>query len=212
MEQQGYRNPNQNYSSSYNQYEGLYDQCGNDKIYFAAAYMRFSRDDGQTYDSSSIQTQTMMLEKFCEEHGFRIYGFYKDDGYTGLNFDRPDFQRMLRDIESGKVNLVVTKDLSRLGRDYIQTGNYIENYFVDKNIRYIAINDGVDTLKQDTDFVPFKNIFNNLYSRDISRKIKSAKHQRALRGMFITSYPPYGYKKNPEDKSRLIIDEKRERS
>ena len=99
----------------------------NGKFYNAALYMRFSRDDGQVSDSSSITTQKMMLEKFCQDNGFKIYDSYVDDGYTGMNFDRPDFQRLINDIESGKINLVITKDLSRLGRNYIQTGYYSEN-------------------------------------------------------------------------------------
>ncbi|GHU97932.1 resolvase [Clostridia bacterium] len=159
-------------------------------------------------DSSSIQTQKMMLEKHCKDNGYRIYDYYVDDGYSGTNFDRPDFQRLLNDIEDGKVNLVITKDLSRLGRDYIMTGYYMEIYFVEKRVRYIALNDGVDTLKADNDIAPFKNILNDMYAKDISRKVRTAKRQRALNGMFISSQAPYGYKKHPENKNKLIIDEK----
>ncbi|MCL2797559.1 MAG: recombinase family protein [Firmicutes bacterium] len=174
--------------------------------YRAALYLRFSRDDGKTADNSSIETQKMMLERYCEENGYTVHDVYKDDGYTGLNFNRPDFQRLLADIESGKVNLVITKDLSRLGRDYIQTGYYTEIFFPERSVRYIAINDGVDTLKADNDIAPFRNILNDMYSKDISRKVKSAKRQRAMKGYFINPQAPYGYRKDPANKNRLIID------
>ena len=177
------------------------------KQYNAALYLRFSKDDGKLSDNSSIVTQEMTLTRFCADNGYAVYDIYKDDGFTGLNYDRPDFQRLLGDIESGKVNLVITKDLSRLGRDYIQTGYYTEIYFAERNVRYIAVNDGVDTIKVDNDIAPFKNILNDMYSRDISRKIKAAIRQRAMKGMFINSHAPYGYKKHPEDKNRLAIDE-----
>lgn len=130
--------------------------------YSAAIYCRFSKDDGRAEDSSSIHTQKMMLEKYCMEQGYSIYEVYIDDGYSGLNYDRPDFQRLLNDIDSGKVNLVVTKDLSRLGRDYIQTGYYTDIYFQRKKVRYIAVNDNVDTQKADNDIAPFKNILNDM--------------------------------------------------
>ena len=175
--------------------------------YSAGLYLRFSKDDGKACDSTSIETQRMMLERYCQQNGLAIGDVYVDDGYTGLNFDRPDFQRLLGDIESGKINLVITKDLSRLGRDYIQTGHYIEIFFTERNVRYIAINDGVDTLNADNDIAPFKNILNDMYSKDISRKVKSAKHQRALRGLFIGPIAPYGYKKHPANKNQLIIDD-----
>ncbi|MDR1939644.1 MAG: recombinase family protein [Clostridiales bacterium] len=199
MEQQGYKNYDFNYDGL-----NLFDA----RSYNAALYLRFSKDDGQTCDSSSIETQKIMLKKYCKDNGYKIYDYYVDDGYTGLNFDRPDFQRLLKDIEAGKVNLVITKDLSRLGRDYIQTGHYIEIYFADNNVRYIAVNDNVDTAKPDgSEFMPFKNMFNNMYSKDISKKVKAAKRQRALNGMFINPQAPYGYKKHPENKNKLIVDE-----
>jgi DNA invertase Pin-like site-specific DNA recombinase len=150
----------------------------------------------------------MTLTKYCKDNGYKIHDYYIDDGYTGLNFDRPDFKRLLKDIEAGKINMVITKDLSRLGRDYIQTGHYVEIYFADNNIRYIAVNDNVDTIRPDSgEFMPFKNIFNNMYSRDISKKVKNAKRQRAYQGLFINPQAPYGYKKRPENKNKLIIDE-----
>ncbi|MCL2369671.1 MAG: recombinase family protein [Firmicutes bacterium] len=176
--------------------------------YNTALYLRFSRDDGTEYDSSSIESQKMQLEKYCKDNGYKVYDIYSDDGYTGLNFNRPDFQRMIADIEAGKINLVITKDQSRLGRDYIQTGYFVEMHFADYNVRYIAINDGADTSKpENADFMPFRNIINNMYSKDISRKTKSAKRQRALHGLFQHAYAPYGYKKDPNNKNKLIIDE-----
>jgi len=114
--------------------------------YSTAIYCRLSKDDGIDAESTSIGTQKMMLEKYCREQGYSIYDVYADDGYSGLNFNRPDFSRLLVDIDNGKINLIVTKDLSRLGRDYIQTGYYIEMHFSKKKIRYIAVNDGIDTL------------------------------------------------------------------
>jgi len=149
-----------------------------------------------------------MLEKYCRDNGYKVYDFYKDDGYTGLTFDRPDFQRLLKDIEAGKVNMVITKDQSRLGRDYIMTGFYTEIHFANHGVRYIAINDGADTANPaNSDFMPFRNIINNLYSKDLSRKVKSAKRQRAISGKLGRPCAPYGYKKDPNDNSKLIIDE-----
>ena len=176
-------------------------------FYNAGLYLRLSKDDDLAGDSSSIQTQRLMLERYCKDNGYNVYDYYVDDGYSGTNFNSPDFIRLLDDIESGKINMVITKDLSRLGRDYIQTGYYTEVYFINKNVRYIAINDGFDTNNPENDIAPFKNILNDMYAKDISRKVKSAKKQRALKGYFISPVSPYGYLKNPEDKNKLIIDE-----
>ena len=175
--------------------------------YSAGLYCRLSSDDGREGDSTSIQTQKLILTKWCEEQGIRVHDTYVDDGYSGTNFNRPDFKRLIEDIESGKVNMVITKDLSRLGRDYIQTGYYTEMYFPDKAVRYVAINDGVDTLKADNDIAPFKNILNDMFAKDISRKVKAAKRQRALQGMYIASQAPFGYKQHPDNINKLIIDE-----
>lgn len=177
------------------------------ELYKTAIYCRLSQDDKMEGDSSSIQTQKMMLENYANENGYIIKDFYVDDGYSGLNFNRPAFQRMLNDIDEGKINLVLTKDLSRLGRDYIMTGYYTEIYFSDKGVRYIAVNDGIDTNKDNNDIAPFKNILNDMYAKNISRKIKSAKRQRMYKGMFVASQAPYGYKSNPLNKNQLIIDE-----
>jgi len=182
--------------------------------YSAAIYCRLSKDDAPSRcgsadaESTSIGTQKTMLEKYCREQGFSICDVYVDDGYSGLNFNRPDFNRLLTDIDGGKVNLVVTKDLSRLGRDYIQTGYYLEIYFARKKIRYIAVNDNIDTLRPDNDIAPFRNILNDLYAKDLSRKVKSAKRQRAANGYYISAQPPYGYNPDPTNKNRLAIDQK----
>ena len=166
-----------------------------------ALLCRLSRDDGNVGDSGSIQTQKIILEEYAKSHGFKIYEIYVDDGYSGLNFNRPGFQRMLQDIESGKVNVVITKDLSRLGRDYIMTGYYTENYFKDNAVRYIAINDN-------NDIAPFKNILNDMYAKDLSRKVKSAKRQRALNGLFISAQVPYEYMKELTNKNNLVVNVK----
>ena len=139
----------------------------------------------------------MLLTDYCVERGWLIHDTYVDDGYSGLNYDRSAFQRMLTDIDGGKVNLVITKDLSRLGRDYIQTGYYTDVYFSRKHIRYVAVNDGVDTNRDDNDIAPFKNILNDMYARDLSRKVKTAKRQRASKGYYISAQTPYGYKLAP---------------
>ena len=177
-----------------------------DNIYKVGLYCRLSSDDGNVGDSGSIITQKMILEKYCEEHSLEIIDIYVDDGFSGLNYNRPSFQRMIADIEIGKINMVITKDLSRLGRDYIQTGYYTEIYFPTKHVRYVAITDNVDTLSNNNDIAPFKNILNDMYAKDLSRKIKIAKRQRAMNGYFIASQAPYGYKQDPTNKNKLIID------
>ena len=177
------------------------------EIYKAAIYCRLSKDDEQSGDSVSIETQKMMLTKYCVEHDIEIYNIYVDDGYSGLNFNRPSFKRMIKDLEERKFNTVITKDLSRLGRDYIQTGYYIDIYFATQRVRYIAINDGIDTNQENNDIAPFKNILNDMYAKDISKKIKSAKRQRAQNGLHISSQTPYGYKVNPYNRNQLIVDE-----
>ncbi len=177
------------------------------EVYKTAIYCRLSSDDGNVGDSSSIQTQKLMLEKYCNEHNFKVVDTYVDDGFSGLNYNRPSFQRLLKDIEDKRINVVITKDLSRLGRDYIQTGYYTEIYFQSKGVRYIAVNDNVDTNRDDNDIAPFKNILNDMYAKDLSKKVKSAKRQRALNGMFISAQTPFGYKKNPNNPNQLTIDE-----
>ena len=177
------------------------------KIYNAALYCRLSLDDGNIGESGSITTQKIILEEYARYNNFKVYDVYVYDGYSGLNFNRLGFQRMLNDIEEKKINLVITKNLSRLGRDYIQTGYYTESYFLDNGVRYIAINDGIDTLNGNNDIAPFKNILNDMYAKDLSRKVKAAKRSRNQRGLYTAAQVPYGYKKNPLDNNHLIIDE-----
>ena len=134
------------------------------KLNKTAIYCRLSQDDGMVGDSSSIHTRKMMLEQFAKNNNFIIFDIYVDDGYSGLNFNRPGFQRMLQDIDNGKIDIVITKDLSRLGRDYIMTGYYTEIYFPEHNVRYISVNDNIDTLYDNNDIAPFKNILNDMYA------------------------------------------------
>ena len=173
-----------------------------------AIYCRLSQDDGINGDSSSIQTQRMMLEQYSNEHNLKIVNVYVDDGYSGLNYNRPGFQRLLNDVESGLIDVIVTKDLSRLGRDYIMTGYYTDIYFPSKNVRYIAVNDNIDTLHDNNDIAPFKNILNDMYAKDVSKKVKSAKRQRMKKGYYCACQPPYGYKVDRSgEHPKLVIDE-----
>ena len=177
--------------------------------YNTALYLRLSKDDGTMNESSSIQTQKEMLTRYCRENGFAISQIYIDDGWSGTNTNRPSFQRMLSDIEDGKINCVITKDLSRLGRNYLETGSFTEIYFPEHNVRYIAVTDGVDTAKGSTmDITPFKNLLNDMYAQDISKKIKSSVLTRQKQGKFTGGKAPYGYQKDIIDKSHLVIDER----
>ena len=179
------------------------------KKYVARLYCRLSKDDGNSVESMSIWSQKVMLKQFAESNSIAIYDYYVDDGYSGTNFERPSFKKMITDIENGKINCVITKDLSRLGRNYLQSGAYIEMYFPQKNIRYIAITDGIDTLNSNqNDIMPFKNILNEMYAKDTSKKVKSAIQSRMREGTYIGSKAPFGYLKDPDNKRRLIIDEK----
>jgi DNA invertase Pin-like site-specific DNA recombinase len=176
--------------------------------YKAAIYCRLSKDDGKATESSSIQTQRDMLTRYIREQGWNVSDYYVDAGYSGLTFERPEFKRMIADIEDGKVDLVITKDLSRLGRNYLETGVFIEVFFPERGVRYIALNDGVDTLNNaNTDITPFKNILNEMYAKDLSRKVKSAKRARFAEGQFLCTSAPFGYRKDPNDHHKLVIDE-----
>ena len=174
--------------------------------YKAALYMRLSKDDDGTSESASIMTQRKMLRSYAADKGYLVFDEYVDDGWSGTNFDRPDFKRMIADIEAGKVNLVLTKDLSRLGRDYITAGQYTEIYFPSKGVRYIAINDGYDSDSPYTDIAPFKNVINEMYARDTSKKIRSAFTTKMRDGAYIAAFAPYGYQKDPADKNHLVVD------
>lgn len=172
-------------------------------------YCRLSKDDGSTNESMSIYSQKAMLKQYAEQNNIAVYDYYVDDGYSGTNFERPAFKKMITDIENGKINCVITKDLSRLGRNYLESGAYIEMYFPQKNVRYIAITDGIDTINSyEFDIMPFKNILNEMYAKDTSKKVKSALKSRMKEGTYIGSKAPFGFKKDPDDKHRLIIDER----
>ncbi len=177
----------------------------NQKI--TALYCRISLDDGGDNESMSISNQKLLLKDHAEKLGMFQYEYYVDDGYTGRNFNRPSFRRMIADIEAGKVGCVITKDLSRLGRNYIEAGTYIEIFFPKHNVRYIAVTDGVDSLTSpELDITPFKNILNDMYSRDISKKVLAGRMTRSRQGKFCGGTPPYGLKRDPEEKGHLLID------
>lgn len=180
-----------------------------EKIYRVGAYIRLSREDGDDRESESVENQRDIIHKFVEENeDLELIEEYVDDGYTGTNFDRPSFIRLKKDIEKGYINCVITKDLSRFGRDHIDTGYYLERYLPSNNIRYIAIGDGVDTATSaGLNFLIFKLSFNDYYSQDISNKIKAVKKRKQEKGEYQATYPPFGYKKDPNNKNHLIIDE-----
>lgn len=174
--------------------------------YSAAIYMRLSKEDGKS-ESRSIGSQRALLLEFAEKEGIAVFSEYTDDGFSGTNFERPAFIRMLGDIEKGKVNTVLVKDFSRLGRDYISVGRYTEIYFPSKGIRFISVVDGYDSEKNLSDIIPFRNILNEMYARDTSRKIRSAFYARMGKGDFVGAFAPYGYRRSTENKYRLVIDE-----
>lgn len=177
-------------------------------IYDVGIYCRLSRDDNNgNLESMSIANQRQMLMDYVKEKGWNLRETYIDDGWSGTNFDRPDFKRMLRDVESGKINCIVTKDLSRFGRNYVKTGYYTEEYFVEMGVRFIAVNDSIDTIHESNDIAPFQNILNEWYPKDISKKVRQVKKSSALQGKFMGSQAPYGYMKSPENKHVLLIDE-----
>ena len=170
--------------------------------YKAALYCRLSVDDGNFGGSVSIETQKILLEQYCKD-----YKFYCDDGCSGTNFDRPSFKKMLSDIDEGKINLVIVKDLSRFGRNYVEAGMYVQR-FTDSNIRFIAADDNYDSLVNSDDLLfPIKNVVNEMYARDVSKKTKAAKKAKARDGQFIGSKAPFGYKIDPNDRHHLIVDE-----
>ena len=179
-------------------------------VYTAALYLRLSKDDGIIdKDSASIDTQRDLLTRYCNDNNIIIYDYYVDDGFTGLNTDRPAFKRMIEDAEAKRINCVITKDQSRLGRNHLESGFYMEVYFPEHGIRYVALNDNVDTINAATlDIAPFRNLLNDMYSQDISKKVKSALYIRQSQGKFIGNKAPFGYLKDPNDKNHLVIDER----
>ena len=175
------------------------------QIGITALYCRLSRDDGTESESNSIGNQKKLLSQKAKEMGLTDTKYYVDDGYTGTNFNRPGFQQLIDDIEIGLVSAVMVKDLSRLGRDYVLVGNYTDSYFPEHNVRFIAVNDAIDSDEGESEIAPFKNILNEMYARDISKKIRSSHRLRGSMGEPL-SQPPYGYMKSSENKKKWIID------
>lgn len=178
-------------------------------LFNTAEYIRLSREDGDKAESDSVGNQRKLITDYLKgKDDFILYDTYVDDGYTGTNFNRPAFQRMIADIEAGKVNCVIVKDLSRFGRDYIDTGKYLERYFPDNDVRFISITDYIDSFKQAYDMLlPIKNIFNEQYARDISKKVCASMNAKQKAGEFIGAFASYGYRKSPADKNSLLVDE-----
>lgn len=179
-----------------------------DDDYNVGIYCRLSRDDHNgSLESMSIANQRQVLMDYVNEKGWKLEDCYIDDGYTGTNFNRPDFKRMIHDAEIGRINCIVTKDLSRLGRNYVEAGYYTEEYFIEHDIRFIAVNDGIDTIKDDNDIAAFHHVLNEIYPKQVSKKVRQVKKKSAEQGKFMGSQAPYGYMKSPEDKHILIIDD-----
>lgn len=172
-----------------------------------ALYCRLSRKDENDGESESILNQKKILQDYAKRNNYRNTKFYVDDGYSGMNFNRPAFQELIRDIEEGLVGTVIVKDMSRFGRNYLEVGYYTVIYFEEKNIHFIGINDGVDNMEEENDFTPFRNIVNEWHARDISRKYKAAKKYKAESGKHIGGVPPFGYRTDPNDKQKWLIDE-----
>lgn len=186
----------------------MFSTLDNMAHYSAALYIRLSREDLKHGESESIANQRSMLRDYCKTNGIYIHDTYIDDGYSGTNFDRPDFQRMIADIESKEVNLVITKDMSRLGRDHILVGHYMERYFPENGVRYIAIYDGVDTGLDITsnDMAPIRAVFNDMYAKDTSKKIRAALNNKKRQGLFIGSKASYGYKFSSDNSDYIVVD------
>lgn len=174
---------------------------------YTILYGRLSQEDEREGESNSIQNQRLMLEKYAEDNGFPNTKFLYDDGYSGTNFNRPAWNEVMRLAENGEVATIIVKDMSRLGRDYLQVGQYTELIFPSMGIRFIAVNDGVDSLYGDNDFAPFKNLFNDFYAKDTSRKIRAVKKAQAERGERLGTRPPYGYRKSEDNPKQIVPDE-----
>ena len=180
--------------------------------YKVAIYIRLSKEDEQRGfdESESIINQKALLTEYVQNLGwqYELVGIYIDQGFTGTNFNRPDFQKMIKDIQNGTINMVITKDLSRLGRDYIETGEYVEKWFPEHNVRYVSVTDGIDTFainNGNNDIAPFKSILNDMYSKDLSKKIRTALYTMQKQGKWVGGKTALGYTKNPNDKNQLII-------
>lgn len=197
----------------YNNYDNGYKKYYNtNENLNIGIYCRLSREDekeGFNKQSESIENQLKFLKGFVISQGWKIKKIYEDDGFSGTNFNRPGFQEMLTDIENKEINMVITKDLSRLGRDYIDTGYYIEKYFPSMKVRYIAVTDNVDTFdpnNTNNDITPFKSVFNDMYAKDTSRKVRTILRTKAMNGESVKAFQPYGYKKDPNNKNRVLVD------
>jgi len=176
--------------------------------YTAGLYIRLSKEDEnkKNINSESVENQKDILNAYASKNNYMVYDTYIDDGYTGTNFNRPGFSRLISDIESKKINMVIVKDLSRFGRDYILTGYYLEMFFPSKNIRFISILDNYDSINNINEFMPFKSIINDMYSKDNSKKIKAALRIKQQLGKWVGGCTPFGYSKDPKDKNHLIIN------
>ena len=173
-----------------------------------ALYERLSQEDKLEGESNSIANQKKILERYCREHGITAYRHYdEDDGYSGTNFNRPGFQRMLADIKAGKIKRVIVKDMSRFGRDYLQVGFYTDMLFPDFGVHFIAVNDGVDSTRGENEFTAIRNVFKEMYACDTSKKIRATWQSKGKSGEHLTTIPPYGYMKDPDNKKKWIIDE-----
>ncbi|MDL2293383.1 recombinase family protein [Ruminococcaceae bacterium OttesenSCG-928-D13] len=175
--------------------------------YMAGLYVRLSKDDLRAGESVSVENQRLLLTKYAEEEGWEIRDIYIDDGWTGTNFERPAFQRMMQDVRDGRINVIVVKDLSRLGRNYIEVGKLTEETLPALGCRFIALNDSVDTMMGDNDMAVYRNLFNEFYSKDTSKKVRAVKRACMAQGKFMGTYAPIGYMRDPQDKHHLVIDE-----
>ena len=187
----------------------MHTQISNPADYRAALYIRLSKEGDNEGEAESIANQRSLLDDFVKQHSLNVYETYVDDGWSGTSFERPGFLRMIKDIEARKVNMVITKDMSRLGRDYIQTGYYLERFFPERRVRYISLLDGVDTGVESSinDITPFKAIMNDMYAKDVSKKIASVKRDKQKKGLFIGGKAPYGYKLSDTQKNTIVIDQ-----
>lgn len=189
----------------------MFLNISNTKNFKVGMYIRLSQEDGDKQESESVTNQRNLILRYIKENKLELFDEYIDDGVSGTTFDRPGFNRLIKDIENNNVNMVITKDLSRLGRDYIKTGFYIESYFPEKNIRYVALLDNLDTFEENSsasDITPFKAVLNDMYAKDISKKIRSVCKQKRENGQYISAYPPYGYVKDVNNPlAHLLIDE-----
>lgn len=178
---------------------------------YACMYLRLSREDGDNNESNSISNQRQIIQSYARENQLALIAEYVDDGYTGSNFDRPQFKEMIRDLEQKQFSIIIVKDLSRFGRDYIESGKYLQKIFPDKGIRFISVNDNYDSDKADVSdthlILPIRNFINDSYCRDISMKVRSSKEVKRKNGEYIGAFAPFGYKKDKHDKHHLVIDE-----